>query len=189
MDLEPRTDQPHREILGFLPPDLMDFSDLQSGRAQLMAMLGAAPVELPDGVVVEDHHTSTADGHELLVRLYRPRSADTGSAALYWMHGGGMILGNVSMDDALCAAYATSLGIVVASVEYRLAPEFPDPTPIEDCYSGLVWLFGAAEALGIDGSRIAIGGASAGAGLAAGLALMARIVAPSVRAFSCSAIP
>jgi acetyl esterase/lipase len=174
MDLEPRTDQVHREILGFLPPNLMDFSDLEAGRAQLMAMLGAAPVELPDDVTVEDHHTTTADGHELLVRLYRPRRAGPRSAALYWMHGGGMILGNVSMDDALCASYATSVGIVVASVEYRLAPEFPDPTPIDDCYRGLAWLFDAAEALGVDPARIAIGGASAGAGLAAGLALMVR---------------
>ena len=65
-----------------------------------------------------------------------------------------MILGNVAMDDALCASYATSVGIVVASVEYRLAPEFPDPTPIDDCSRGLAWLFGTAEALGIDPARI-----------------------------------
>ncbi len=174
MDLEPRTDHVHREILGFLPPNLMDFSDLDAGRAQLMAMLAATPVELPDDISVEDHHVATADGHSLLVRVYRPSAAGAGSPALYWMHGGGMILGNVSMDDAICASYATAAGAIVASVEYRLAPDFPFPTPLDDCYSGLAWLFGMTAELGIDPTRIAIGGASAGAGLAAGLALMAR---------------
>jgi acetyl esterase/lipase len=174
MELEPRTDAVHREILGMLPPNLMDFTDLEGGISQLMAMLGAAPVELPDGIEVADHHTVTTDGHELLVRSYRPSEVGTSAPALYWMHGGGMILGSVAMDDAHCAALASSLGIIVASVEYRLAPAFPYPTPLDDCYSGLAWLFGSAADLGVDPERIAIGGGSAGAGLAAGLALMAR---------------
>ena len=64
------------------------------------------------------------------------------------MHGGGLVLGSVAMDDARCIEIVEQLNIVVASVEYRLAPAFPYPVPLDDCYAGLEWLFGSAEALG-----------------------------------------
>ena len=174
MDIEARTDDTHRQILGFLPPDFMDFSDLERGVAQLMSMLGGAPPELPESVVIEDHLVSAADGHEILVRTYRPREPRAASPCLYWMHGGGLVLGSVAMDDARCTEIVEQLQIVVASVEYRLAPANPYPVPLDDCYAGLEWLFGAAAQLGLDAARIAIGGGSAGAGLAASLALLAR---------------
>ncbi|MGB8857813.1 MAG: alpha/beta hydrolase [Ilumatobacteraceae bacterium] len=174
MDLEARTDDTHREILGFLPPDLMDFTDLEGATARLMSMLTSAPPELPSSVVIDDHHVAAADGHQILVRLYRPRQARAASPCLYWMHGGGLVLGNVAMDDARCAEIVERLHIVIASVEYRLAPAFPYPVPLDDCYAGLEWLFGAAGELGLDAARIAIGGDSAGAGFAAALALLAR---------------
>jgi acetyl esterase/lipase len=88
-----------------------------------------------------------------------------------WIHGGGYILGTASQDDPLCAQVARDLGVTVAAVDYRLAPRFPYPTPLEDCYAALVWL--AAQPFA-DPARVAIGGASAGGGLAAGLALLAR---------------
>ena len=174
MDIEARTDETHRQILGFLPPDLMDLTDLASATAQLMGLLAGTPAELPPSVVVDDHHVAAADGHQLLVRIYRPREARPESPCLYWMHGGGLVLGNVAMDDARCAELVEQLNIVVASVEYRLSPAFPYPVPLDDCYAGLEWLFGAADELGLDAGRIAIGGGSAGAGLCAGLALLAR---------------
>ena len=174
MDIEARTDATHREILGMLPPDLMDFTDFDTAVANLMELLAAAPVELPESVVIEDHHVGTADGHDLLVRVYRPREASTPGAALYWIHGGGMVLGNVSMDDAHCADIAAELNIVVASVDYRLASEFPYPVPLDDCTCGFDWLVEYADSLGVDSARIAVGGASAGGGLAAALALRAR---------------
>jgi acetyl esterase/lipase len=90
---------------------------------------------------------------------------------LLWIHGGGYVIGFAAQDDDLCKHYAEATGCVVASVEYRLAPEHPYPTPLEDCYTGLAWL--AAQPF-VDPDRIAIGGASAGGGLAAGLALLAR---------------
>jgi acetyl esterase/lipase len=174
VDVAARTDDTHREVLGFLPPDLMDFTHLESAAAQLMAMLNSAPVELPSSVTIEDHTVAAGDGHEILVRVYRPRSPRPSSPCLYWMHGGGLVLGNVSMDDARCAEIVERLDIVVASVEYRLAPAFAFPIPLEDCYTGLTWLFGSTDALGIDPGRVAIGGGSAGGGLAASLALLAR---------------
>lgn len=174
MDVVARTDDTHREILAMLPDNLFDLSDLESGVALLMGLLGSAVAEVPATVVVEDHFAQTADGHRLLVRLYRPRAARASSPALYWMHGGGMVLGSVAMDDARCIEIVEQLDIAVASVEYRLAPAFPYPVPLDDCYAGLEWLFSAADSLGLDADRIAIGGGSAGAGLAAGLALLAR---------------
>jgi acetyl esterase/lipase len=174
MDIEARTDDTHREILALLPPNLFDFSNLEQGIDQLLQLLGAMPVELPASVEISDHVARATDGHEITMRVYRPTGVAASSPGLFWIHGGGMILGDVSMDDPHCAGLAEQLGIIVASVDYRLAPAFPYPIPFEDCYAGLTWLFASAESLGIDPERIAIGGASAGGGLAAGVALAAR---------------
>jgi acetyl esterase/lipase len=94
--------------------------------------------------------------------------------ALLWIHGGGYVLGNVEQDDLFAQRIALAVECVVVSVDYRLAPEHPFPAPLEDCYAALSWLAGHADELGVDPARIAIGGASAGGGLAAGLALLAR---------------
>lgn len=174
MDLVARTDDTHRQLLELLPPDLMDLSDLDVGISRLMTMLGGAVAELPQSVVIDDHLVPASDGHQMLVRLYRPAAARPNSPCLYWIHGGGLVLGNVPMDDAACAGIVEALNIVVASVEYRLAPAFPYPVPLDDCYSGLEWLMGAAGTLGLNPQRIAIGGGSAGGGLAASVALLAR---------------
>jgi acetyl esterase/lipase len=105
------------------------------------------------------------------VRLYRPTDARGAGPALLWIHGGGYVIGSAAQDDDLCRRFARELGATVASVDYRLAPENPYPIPLEDCYSALAWL----ERLpSVDPARVAIGGASAGGGLAAALALMAR---------------
>ena len=105
------------------------------------------------------------------VRLHRPAGISQPGAALLWIHGGGYVIGNAQQDDALCGRFARELGITVAAVDYRLAPEHPYPAPLEDCYAALTWLAGLPA---VDPSRVAIGGASAGGGLAAALALLAR---------------
>jgi acetyl esterase/lipase len=104
-------------------------------------------------------------------RVFRPASIRHPVPGLVWIHGGGLVIGSASMDDAFCRRVAGQVGAVVASVEYRLAPEHPFPTPLEDCYSVLGWL---AEQVEVDAARIAVGGASAGGGLAAALALLAK---------------
>jgi acetyl esterase/lipase len=104
-------------------------------------------------------------------RLYRPAGADAATPALLWIHGGGYLLGSPEQDDALCRRYVQRLGIAVAAVRYRLAPEHPYPIPLEDCYRVLTWLAGLP---GVDADRIAIGGASAGGGLTAALSFLAR---------------
>jgi acetyl esterase/lipase len=174
MDIEARMDDTHRALLGMLPPDLMDFTDLDTAVDQLMTMLQAAPVELPESVELVDHHVQAADGHQIMVRLYRPRDARPNGPGLFWIHGGGLILGDVSMDDAHCAGIAAELNIVVASVDYRLAPEFAYPTPLDDCVVAFEWLVEQSGQLGLDRERLAVGGGSAGGGLAAALTLRLR---------------
>jgi acetyl esterase/lipase len=109
---------------------------------------------------------------EVTVRLHRPPVPPREPGpALLWIHGGGYVIGAAAQDDAVCRRYAAELGAVVAAVDYRLAPEHPFPVPLDDCHDALVWLAGRDD---VDADRVAIGGASAGGGLAAGLALLAR---------------
>ncbi|MGE2835239.1 alpha/beta hydrolase [Mycobacterium sp. SMC-4] len=105
------------------------------------------------------------------VRLHRPSAGNRPGPALLWIHGGGYVIGDAAQDDVLCRRFARELGITVVAVNYRLAPEHPYPTPLEDCYAALQWL---AALPSVDPARVAIGGASAGGGLAAALALLAR---------------
>lgn len=105
------------------------------------------------------------------LRLYRPASLPNPAPALLWMHGGGYVIGTAQQDDKLCRNFSAALGITVASVDYRLAPEHPFPAALDDCYGALEWL--AAQPT-VDPANIAIGGASAGGGLAAALAFRAR---------------
>jgi acetyl esterase/lipase len=107
------------------------------------------------------------DGTALQLRRYQPSSIADDSSVVLWIHGGGMFLGSARQDDALCQELCETLGVRIASVDYRLAPEHPYPEPLDDCYTALVWL---AERY----SSIVVIGASAGGGLAAGLALLAR---------------
>jgi acetyl esterase/lipase len=105
------------------------------------------------------------------VRLYRPTGASVPGPALLWIHGGGYVIGTPAQDDVLCRRFARELGATVASVDYRLAPEHPYPAPLDDCYAALRWL---AALPSVDPARVAIGGGSAGGGLAASLAFLAR---------------
>jgi acetyl esterase/lipase len=105
------------------------------------------------------------------VRLFRPVGVTEPAPALLWIHGGGYVMGSAGIDDGVCHEFSSRLGITVASVDYRLAPEHPYPAPLEDCYSALTWLAGLPA---VDRTRVAIGGASAGGGLAAALAFLAR---------------
>jgi len=91
-----------------------------------------------------------------------------------YLHGGGMIVGSVPIFDGPVSRYVARTGVPMLSLEYRLAPEHPHPTPVEDAYAGLVWLAGHAAELGIDPGRIAVMGDSAGGGLAAGVAILSR---------------
>ncbi|THF84180.1 alpha/beta hydrolase [Cohnella fermenti] len=116
-----------------------------------------------------------AGGQEMLLKIYEPEQRPEAELpALLWIHGGGYILGHPDMEDAICEQFVLEAGCAVFSPDYRLAPDSPYPAAIEDCYAALLWLESAAAERRIDRSRIAIGGASAGGGLTAALALLAR---------------
>jgi acetyl esterase/lipase len=122
----------------------------------------------PRGVQDVEVHTLSGD---VGVRLHRAPDHDGPTPALLWLHGGGYVLGSARLDDDVCKQFTRRLGIAVAAVEYRLAPENPYPAGLEDSYTALKWL---AAQPNVDPTRVAIGGASAGGGLAAALALLAR---------------
>ncbi|WP_182349411.1 alpha/beta hydrolase [Tomitella gaofuii] len=109
------------------------------------------------------------------VRLYRPLAAPASHApALVWFHGGGMIMGSLSSYDRLARDLAEATGALIANVDYRLAPEHTYPVAHDEAYVALFWLHKQAPALGVDVTRIGVGGDSAGGGLAAAIALRAR---------------
>jgi acetyl esterase/lipase len=149
--------------------------DVATRRVALEAMMAqtAALQPTPADVTTTDFHTVAEDGTKVLLRWYAKESAAPGPAALY-LHGGGMILGSVALYDAPIARYVSASGVPMLAVDYRLAPEHPDPTPVEDVYAGLRWLHDHAAQLGVDPARIAVMGDSAGGGLAAGVTLLAR---------------
>lgn len=111
---------------------------------------------------------STQTSGTLRMRVYRPRHL-TGDGALLWIHGGGLLFGDARQDEALCAETALDLGIPVVSANYRFAPEHSYPAALDDVHAAWGWMHDHAEELGIDAARIAIGGESAGGGLAASL--------------------
>jgi acetyl esterase/lipase len=145
-------------------------------RRALSAEAAVAPATRPD-VVVAEHVAPAQHGGHHDVRVVVTRPAATGGQprpALLWIHGGGYVVGDVVGPASFLDSLVSELGCVTASVDYRLAPESPHPGPVEDCYAALRWLVRNASSLGIDTTRLAIGGASAGGGLAAALALLAR---------------
>lgn len=151
--------------------------DVESRRARLAILLGGSDNVRPkfDDVLTTDFHTTTADGHKLLLRWYTKKDLTLNkSPAVVYFHGGGMITGSLESHETVLQSYVSKTSVAFLAVDYRLAPEVHHPTPVEDCYAGLVWLHNQAKELGIDASRIAVMGDSAGGGLAACTALLAR---------------
>ncbi len=155
-----------------------DMTDVHVARAGLAAIIAPMNANVDtSGLLIEDHTIDGPSGSPpVLVRTYSPDSAAPagGRPALLDIHGGGFVVGDVEMEHGFAAGTARALGAVIAVVEYRLAPEHPFPAGLEDCYAALMWLHGNASTLGVDPARIGVGGQSAGGGLSAATALMAR---------------
>ncbi len=157
-------------LIDLLPDNAFTRETLPAIRAESenrFAFVGAPPIA-PEIKVIE------GDGGPLEVYWYDPAPGTSGRAALLHIHGGGMVIGSARSMQQAPSGMAAALGIPVASVEYRLAPDHPFPAPQNDCYAALKWLAANADELGVDASRIGITGESAGGGLAAATALMAR---------------
>jgi acetyl esterase/lipase len=137
-----------------------------------LAMLNDMSPPVPE-VSSTDYELVRDDGARIALRWYVPDESDRTSAVVY-LHGGGMICGSVDLYEPVIATYVGASGVRMLAVDYRVAPEYPHPAPVEDCFAALGWLHEHAAELGIDPGRIAVMGDSGGGGLAAGVALLAR---------------
>lgn len=161
----------HRPLLDQLAPDLrtaslaVPLSVTGPVSLRLVRRLLSSASTVGEGVEVSEERV---EGVRALV--YRPEDLATPAAALLWLHGGGYVMGSPEADHQHSSWLARELGIVIVSVDYRLAPEHPFPAGLDDAAVVLTWMHERAEALGIDPDRLAVGGASAGGGLAAALA-------------------
>jgi acetyl esterase len=164
-------------IVDVLPK--MDLVDPVAARRAFEAMLAGISFDIP-GIETLDIEDRMVPGHEddpdVPVRVYRPqgRAAGARGPGVLMIHGGGFVIGSVEVEHAGAAQMAISTGAVVVSVDYRLAPEHPYPAGLHDCYAALTHLHDEADALGVDRGRVALAGTSAGGGLAAATALLAR---------------
>jgi acetyl esterase/lipase len=157
------------------PRGLAGIADPQERRRVFLELMSGSDAEPDARVETEDHEIpGPAGAPPVKVRTFRPAGAERPLPALLYIHGGGMVIGSIETEDALTRSYCLAVGCAAVSVEYRVAPENPHPAPVEDCYAALVWMAANAERLGIDPDRIGVYGGSAGGGLAAGTALLAR---------------
>lgn len=154
----------------------IEFTDPLAARRRSDELRESRAVEVDvSGLVVEDRLVPGAPGEPpVAVRVYQPRSHDDGRPALIQLHGGAFVAGDLEADHAVSARNAAQLQATVVAVNYRLAPEHPFPAGLEDCYAALRWLHEEADTFGVDRERIGVSGQSAGGGMAAGLALLAR---------------
>ncbi|WP_449407213.1 alpha/beta hydrolase [Microbacterium maritypicum] len=151
--------------------------------AEMIPLLRQSPVAGDDeirqvladrGFVWRDETIPGHDGDDIVVTVIEKEGRTGTGPGFFHTHGGGMIIGTRWLGVVGFLDWAERFNGVIVTVEYRLAPEFPDPYPVEDCYAALRWTAENAEELGIDATRLLIGGGSAGGGLAAGTALLAR---------------
>lgn len=151
----------------------LDFGQMPASEAR--RKLAQTPIarENAEPVATVDDRTIPGPGGDIPVRIYTPHAAGPLPALVYF-HGGGWVLGDLDGSDAQCRMLTNAVGCVTVSVDYRLAPEAKFPAPAEDCYAATLWVCENARALGCDSSRVAVGGTSAGANLAAAVPLMAR---------------
>ncbi len=163
-----------RRALAAIPPELRHpvlYLPLSFTNAATLALGRRLPFPgsaIRAGVEVEQHTVPvTATAPAVTVLTYQAATRPTPSGALLWIHGGGTIMGAARDCHVLCSRIAEELGLLVVNVEYRLAPENSYPAALDDCYRALRWLHDNATDLGIDPARIAVGGQSAGGGLAA----------------------
>lgn len=166
-------DPEFRPLMEHVP--VLDIADPVATRERLRAQAIADPMSVvPESVEVSDRTISVRDGADIDLVIFRPAACVGGALpVILYFHGGGFVLGDARTDVRVPSHLAAVLDAVVVSVNYRLAPEHPFPAPFDDGYAALEWI-AAATGQGFDSSRLIVAGTSAGAGLAAAVALKAR---------------
>lgn len=161
-------------ILEFLPA--LGIEDPVAARTGFTALIAQLNAQLDEsGVTIDNRTIAGPDGAPAIaLRIYSPMELGAPVAGLLYLHGGGFVIGNLDSEHGSCLALCRNLGIVVVSVDYRLAPETPYPGGLEDCYATLLWIYRNSAELQLDPARLGVFGQSAGGGLAAATALLAR---------------
>jgi len=172
MDMEKKLHPDLQVFFSVLPKK--NFTDVEARRKSLLEEVRALRFQPHSSVSISEKYIEQDGEPNIRLKIYEPVHKDQNLPGLLWMHGGGYFLGAPEMDDYLCHRFVREIGCVVVSVDYRLAPEHPFPAGLEDCYTALLWFHHHAKKLGVDAFRIAIGGASAGGGLALALSLLSR---------------
>jgi acetyl esterase/lipase len=165
-EVELLLDPAFRPLVGLLDDVTFDETFLAQARAAIPGLDSTDLVERTERLIAPEPGIS--------VRVHRARGASGEHPCILSIHGGGYILGSPTMDDEVFESWCPGLGLVGVSVDYRLAPEASYPTPLEDCYLALSWVFEHAEELEIDRDLVGVYGVSAGGGLAAALSLLVR---------------
>lgn len=163
-----------RHMLDGLPAFDLGAADLAAVRAVMLEARAAAAPPPAGALMAQERLIPGPDGREVRVLVWRSPGAQGPFPAVLHVHGGGYVMGSPDMGEEDHRAFVTAHECVLVAVQYRLAPEAVHPAPVEDCYAALRWMFAQAGELGIDPARIGVSGTSAGGGLAAGLALLAR---------------
>ena len=137
-------------------------------------MMALTPRPPGEEVATVEDRTLPLNGESIPVRIYRPSADSKVRPVLVWFHGGGWVIGNLDSADFACRMLTNASGCVVVSVDYRLAPEHKFPAAADDCFAATQWVVEHADELGVDASKVAVGGDSAGGNLAAVVAQMAK---------------
>lgn len=173
--IHPDVREPLEQLLAAIPGGFNSIPDIVQRRATVTQLLAAIEIPPNPNVISEDRTVPGPEGApDITVRIYRPVDATGTLPGIYFIHGGGMILGDIDGEDAVATQICERVDAVVVSVEYRLAPEHPYPAPVEDCYAGLVWMALHASELRFDPERLAVYGGSAGGGLTIATSMLAR---------------
>jgi acetyl esterase/lipase len=170
MPLDPQAQKVVDTIAALNLKPFKDSTPTEAREAMRARTAGLGPVE--DVPAVADHRVPV-EGGEITVRLYAPAGVGPHPVLVFY-HGGGWVIGDLYTHDGLCRSIVNAAGCAVASVDYRLAPEFKFPVAVEDSYTALKWVAANGPRLGLDSARLAVGGDSAGGNLAAVMALLAR---------------
>ncbi len=173
--IDPESREPLEQLLQAIPGGFQAIADIEARRAAVRSILAAVTADIepnPQVLVTNQTIPGRLDGDQVAVRIYRPKDVIEPTAGLLYIHGGGMILGDLEGEHLTAEMLCAELGITIMSTDYRKAPEHRHPAQVHDCFAALTWMAEHADNLGIDQSRMGIYGGSAGGNLCLATAFM-----------------